>query len=361
LLKLASQGAWIDGADAEIAQARTTIQGYRTALDALTAAQAQVAALPETTESIFQLDQLAAVPAQNGVDEATRQSFQAAVADKRNAISAHAVDAAMTGLAEVQVASLEDLAKLVNYWQAAAVTIPDPNGQQRFNQAFDEAMNEATTRLLPDFQAKLDEMPATLEGVGQVRSAVVDLTHVSGTEDVPVFQPFHNAVSSRLVALIDTMRADNCTALLDELDIGEGDAEQLVWDGDKGKPLGAFVCDLTASGSPVHEYSGAGMLSSTHTMKATLALGGLQTISLHEAEVADGEEMLVGFKMADANQEREISVQDWALFTAMATGGRFVTQEECDRVKQAPEDERSIEDKMIGVDCMVEIINGVLQ
>jgi hypothetical protein len=93
------------------------------------------------------------------------------------------------------------------------------------------------------------------------------------------------------------------------------------------------------------------------TLKATLALGGLQTLSLHEAEVAQGQDMLVGFKLADANQERPISVQDWAMFTAMATGGRFVTPEDCQQVMGKAEDQLSLEDRMMGVDCAEEIMN----
>jgi hypothetical protein len=357
LLKLAATGAWIDTADPQIAQARTTIQAYGAGLAALAAVEAQVAALPDTPQSLGPLQMLAADPAQNAVDEARRQSFQAMVKAKQDGINAQAMTAAMDGLAQVRVAELGDLVELVVYWNTAAPTIADPYDQQRFGQAGEEALHAAVNALLHAFKARLDEMPATLAGFGQVRGAVTELTGVTDTEEVPAFQAMHAAIDDRSLAIVDTMRQENCAALLDQLEIGTDDAERLVWDGQSGTKLGIFVCDLTESGSPVHEYAADGMFSDEMTLKATLALGGLQTLSLHEAEVAQGQDMLVGFKLADANQEQPISVQDWAMFTAMATGGRFVTPEDCQQVMARPEDQLSLDDRMMGVDCAEEIMN----
>ena len=357
LLKLASKGAWIDTADAQIAQARTTIQAYGAGLAALAAAEAQIAALPDSPQSLGQLQVLAADPAQNAVDEARRQSFQALVETKRDGINAQALNAALDGLAQVQVSELGDLVKLVVYRNTAVPTIADPNDQQRFSQAGEQALIAAADALLPAFKSRLQEMPATLAGFRQVRGAVNELTGVTDTEEVPAFQAMHAAIDDRSRAIVDTMRQQNCTTLLDQLEIGAADAERLVWDGQSGTKLGIFVCDLTESGSPVHEYAADGMFSDEMTLKATLALGGLQTLSLHEAEVVQGQDMLVGFKLADANQEKPISVQDWAMFTAMATGGRFVTPEDCQQLMAKPEDQLGIEDRMMGVDCAEEIIN----
>ena len=357
LLQLASKGAWIDSADAQIAQARTTIQAYGAGLAALAAVEAQVAALPDAPQSLGPLQVLAADPAQNAVDEARRQSFQAMVKAKQDGINAQAMNAAMEGLGQVRVAELGDLVKLIIYWNTAAPTIADPYDQQRFSQAAEESLIAATDALLPAFRARIEEIPATLAGFGQVRGAVAELTGVTDTEEVPAFQAMHAAINERSFAIVDTMRRENCAALLDQLEISADDAERLVWDGQSGTKLGIFVCDLTESGSPVHEYAGDGLLSDEMTLKATLALGGLQTLSLHEAEVAQGQDMLVGFKLADANQERPISVQDWAMFTAMATGGRFVTPEDCQQVMGKPEDQLSLEDRMMGVDCAEEIMN----
>lgn len=359
LLKLAAKGAWVDTADPQIAQARTAIQAYSAGLEALAAVEAKIAALPDTPDSLNQLYQLANDPAQQSVDEARRKSFQAAVAAKQNAINARAMTAAMDGLSQVQVASLGDLATLVNYWGKASMTIADANDRQRFSQAAEQVLDEDINRLLPEFKAKLDEMPATLAGLRQARTAVLDLTGVSETEKAPPFQPLHAAIHDRSVAIMDSMRKENCTALLKELDINGDAAEQLVWDGKTGTKLGDFVCNLTEGGSPVHEYAGGGMFSGEQKLKATLAMGGLQTLWLHKAEVAQGQaDMLVGFKMADANQERPMSVEEWAMFTAMATGGRFVTPEICDPVMSEPEDQLTLEDKMVGVDCAEEVLNG---
>ncbi|MGE0653154.1 MAG: hypothetical protein AB7P12_15615 [Alphaproteobacteria bacterium] len=356
LLQMAAQGSWIDAADQQVAQARGIIQAHSAGLEALAAVEAQIAALPDAPDSLGQLQQLANDPAQYAVDEARRQGFRAAVAAKQNAINAQALTAAIDGLAQVDVASLPDLVNLIVYANNAMMTIADPNDQQRFFEAVQQATHGATGRLLPEFAAKLNAMPATLEGFRQTRTAVTDLTGVTDSESAPSFRPFHDAANARATAIVAAMRENNCNALLEELEIDADAAEQLLWDGDKGTKLGIFVCDLTQSGSPVHEYDGGGMFSGEQTLKATLAMGGLQTLSLHEAEVAQGTDMLVGFKMADANQERPISVQDWALFTVMATGGRFVTPEMCEPVMAKPEDQLTLDDRMMGVDCAEEIL-----
>lgn len=357
LLKLAAAGAWIDTADQQVVQARGVIQAYTTSLEALAALEGQIAALPDAPASLAQLSQMQNDPAQHGVDDARRQAFQAAIAAKRDAINAGAMTAAMDGLGSIEVAGLGDLVKLVAYANTTVMSLPDPNAQQRFYQAVEIALQQKADALLPDFKARLAEMPDTLAGFAQVRTAAFDLTGVSGTEEAPPFHAMHAAIDERSVAIIQTMRVQNCVALLEELDMDEEAAEQLVWDGDAGTALGAFVCGLTESGSPVHEYAGGGMFSGEQTLKATLALGGLQTLWLHEAEVAQGKEMLVGFKMADANQERPISVQEWAMFTAMSTGGRFVTPEMCQPIMTKPEDQLTVEERMIGVDCAEEIVN----
>lgn len=357
LLKRAAAGAWIDTADQQVVQARGVIQAYTTNLEALAALEGQIAALPDTPASLVQLFQMQNEPAQHGVDDARRQAFQAAIAAKRDAINAGAMTAAMDGLQTIEVAGLADLVKLVTYANTTVMNLPDPNAQQRFYQAVEIALQQKADALLPDFKARLAEMPDSLAGFAQVRTAAFDLTGVSGTEEAPAFHAMHAAIDERSLAIIQTMRIKNCAALLEELDMDEDAAEQLVWDGDAGTELGAFVCGLTESGSPVHEYDGGGMFSGEQTLKATLALGGLQTLWLHEAEVAQGKEMLAGFKMADANQERPISVQEWAMFAAMSTGGRFVTPEMCQPIMASSEDELTIEERMIGVDCAEEIVN----
>lgn len=357
LLKAAAQGSWIDGADQQVAQARSVIQAYNAALEALAASEAQIASLPDTADSLGALRQLANDPAQHGVDEARRQSFQATVAAKESAINAQAMTAVMDGLAEVQVATLPDLVNLLAYRNEAVMGIADPSDQRRFFEAVEQAALEATERLLPEFRAKLADMPATFAGFRQTRTAVADLTGVTGTESAPSFRSFHDAADARAAEIAAAMREENCSALLDHLDIDEDAADQLVWDGDKGTKFGIFVCNLAASGNPVHEYDAGGLFSSEQTLKATLGFDGLQTLSLHEAEVAHGVDMLVGFKMRDANEDRPIGVEEWATFVSMTTGGQFVTPEMCEGVLQKPEDQLTLDDRMLGVDCAEEILN----
>jgi hypothetical protein len=135
---------------------------------------------------------------------------------------------------------------------------------------------------------------------------------------------------------------------------------QKVWGEGKAITLGELVCAITAAGNPVAEYDGAGMLSSTHELKVTLPEGGLHTVSLREAEVAAGEEMLVGFELADANGKKPLSVQDWQMFVAMTTAERFTTRSLCQPVLAAPEDGLSVADRFLATRCAVAELSGNL-
>jgi hypothetical protein len=360
LLKLAGKGAWIDTADGQIQQAAQTVRDYGAAMTALAAVQGRVAALPDTAGSIPQLHQLASDPAQQGVDEATRQKFRAAVLAKQNAISTKAAQGAIAALGDVKVDAMGDLVKLVAYGNQGIGTIPDAAGQQRFRQAYDQAMAAAIGKVMPQFRASLEKMPATLAGLQQVQTAVPDLTGVTQSEGSPVFAGFHNAAFDRTKAIVETLRKDNCAKLLEELDLDGGDAKELVWDGEQGNPLGPFVCGLTASGLPVKGYESGGLLAGDPKLKVVMGLGGVQTFTLHKAETANGQKMLIGYKLADANQEKPLSVQDWTIFAASSAGGRFVTRQICEPVLAKPEDALTAEERMIGVDCMIEIIQGRL-
>ena len=361
LVKLASKGAWIDNADAQIQQAAPIVRDYSAALTALAAVQSQVEALPDTPQSLPQLRQLASDPSLQGVDEPRRQAFRAAVLAKQNAIGTKAAEAAIAGLGKVQVDAMGDLVKLVVYGNEAMATIPDAAGQQRFLQDYQQAMAAAVAKVLPEFRASLDKMPATFSGLQQVRTAVPDLTGVTQSEGSPAFAGFHEATFNRTKTIIDTMRKDNCARLLKELKLQGSAAEELVWDGKQGKPLGDFACGLTESGLAVTGYDKGGLISGDPTLKVMMGLGGLQTMTLHKAEVANGQKMLLGYKIADANQEKTISVQEWTIFAASSSGGRFVTKETCEPVFAKPEEKLSAEERMIGVDCMIEVINGNMQ
>ena len=65
--------------------------------------------------------------------------------------------------------------------------------------------------------------------------------------------------------------------------------------------LGDFICGLAEHGVTVSGYSGAGMFSSTSTLKLTPLQESIEIVSLRKSEVKAGVSMLTGYKIVDAN------------------------------------------------------------
>ena len=116
-------------------------------------------------------------PAQTLVTPDERMRFINAINEKRAAIGAHAADAAIKGLADVKLASLGDLKNLFAY---AAQT---------------RTMQDATTRLMPEFKAKLDAAPASLADVAEANTTLLQLAQVSNqVAAAPAYQTYYKAM-----------------------------------------------------------------------------------------------------------------------------------------------------------------------
>jgi hypothetical protein len=348
-------GRWIEGADPQISDARTTMATYRKAKDELAATLAKAQALPDMAASMLPLAQASVDPAQNAVTQQERVAYANAINAKRAEIGAHATDAAIKGLADIKIASMADLPKLFGYVGQTAPTIPDPRGQQQFGQAANQKLQQAAAQLLPEFQSTLAALPATQDGATQAHAALAKATGIpdSTTSRLPAFKPFSDAAQARSAAIMKGMHDQTCSDLLSNLGVGS-DATQLVWDGEKGLPLGDFVCGLATHGFDVSEYSGAGMFGSTSTLKVTPLMLSIETISLHKAQVTGNQTMLVGFKIVDSSGQQvpmigavggpqggtkgdaALDVDDWAFFSQAAT--KYDPNEEtvCKKLMAAP-------------------------
>jgi hypothetical protein len=305
LVQTASRGRWIEGADQQIADARTTLATYHKAKDELAAALAKAQALPDTTASMLPLAQLAVDPAQNAVTQEDRVAFANAINQKRASIGAHATDAAVKGLADIKIDTLADLQKLFAYVGQTAAAIPDPRGQQAFAAAANRTLQDAAARLLPEFQSTLAALPANFDGAAQANAELAKLTGIpdASTSRLPAFKPYHDAAQARSAAIVKTVHDQACSDLLSSLGAGS-DATQQVWDGDQGMSLGDFICGLASHGAAVSSYSGAGMFSGTTTLKLAPLKESIETVSMHKVEVKAGTSMLVGFKVVDANGQQ---------------------------------------------------------
>jgi hypothetical protein len=353
LAQLANRGRWIESADQSLVDARAAILDYRKAQSALTAATAKIDALPDAAASLAALNQLSAEPALAAVTQDDRVRFANVVNAKRAAIGARAAEAAMKGLADFKATTLADLGKLLSYGQQASASIPDARGQQAFGAAFARTMDEAAAHLLPEFQAKLAALPASLEGIGAAQGAVEELTGLDGGGRMAALKPYREAAQARRQAIAEALREEACGGLLSSLGVG-GDAKQELWDGTKGMPLGAFICRLAEAGAAVNDYSGAGLFSSTYTLTVTPAARTMLTFSLRKGEVLAGRPMLVGYQMKDATQERPISVEEWEQFAALAKLGGILSMEGCRRFENTPPEKVGAPDKVFWLSCLFE-------
>jgi hypothetical protein len=345
LVQLAGRGRWIDAADPQIAAAKTAVAAYRDAQQKLAAALEKARALPDTAASLAPLAQLEQEPAQAMVTPDDRARFVTALNEKAAAISAHASDAAVKGLGDIKIASLDDFKKLLGYVGQTAPTIPDPRGKQAFIAAANRSMDEAAARLLPDFKAKLDAMPASLAGVADANAALARLTGIPDPGRVPAFRPYAEAAQARAAALQASVRAQACADF--DASVGAGsDAKQELWDGHEVTTLGEFICRIGEHGK-VDGYSGAGLLSSTSTLKATPMRREMLTVSMHKLEIKAGRPMLVGYDVKDPGGKlplagdptghgTEVSVELWGVIVDDLTGFNGAEVDECMKIIDNP-------------------------
>src|SRR5262249_14360925 len=130
-------------------------------------------------------------------------------------------------------------------------------------------------------------LPDTMEGAAEADAAVTKLTGLPDAGRAPAFRAYQQAAQGRSAAIVKTGRDQTCADLLSNLGVGS-DAKQEIWVADGGMPLGDFICGLAEHGHEVSSYAGAGMFSSTSTLKVTPLRDSLQTISMHKAEVRAG-------------------------------------------------------------------------
>lgn len=361
LLQLASKGRWIEDADSWITSARTATASYRKAREAVDGNLERLAALPETPDSLAEIEALSSSPALSGVSQDEQRAFQLAAGAKVRAIRTAALTEAAKSLESVKVELTEDLGKLASAAGQALSKLPDYESQNTFRNEFQTLLGLAATHVMQDFQGRLEDIPASRDGLLQSGSAVSDFSGIRGGEDVPALGVLRNAAVARSQAIIDEMREQNCAALWNELGMSDDDVVEPVWGAGMPTTMGELVCGMTEGGVEISEFKGAGFFSKDAALKLTLPLGGLQTIALHKAEVAANQSMLVGRTMADANQEKVITVQEWELLIGMTQGRQIATKQICDPVMGVPEENLTASQRMLSVDCAVEILNGTMQ
>jgi hypothetical protein len=369
LIQIANRGRWIEGGDQQIIEARAGVADYHKARQDLAALRTKMQALPDKPASIVTLAGFLNDPALSTVSQDDRTAFSNAANEKRVAIGTHLTDAAVKGIDAIKVASVADLKALFQYAAQTLPTLPDQRGQQAFAIAFNHNLDEITKRLLPDFVATLNAVPATIDGLGEVKAAEVG---IGDGGRVAGLKPFHDAAHARYDAIVKAVHDRACADLLLSLNLG-GDVSQDVWDGDNGIKLGSFICGLAEHGITVNSYSAPGMFSSTLTLKISPIHESMQIISLRKSEVKAGVSMLAGVKIVDASGQSvgiagapggvqgdakgvgkgdpAVPTSAWEIYARQAKGDSSLVVEACKPIMTSPTDKLGPGQMLFGLHC----------
>jgi hypothetical protein len=371
LVQTANGGRWIEAVtDQQMADARTTLATYRKVEQTMTDDLAKIAALPDVVTSLLPLAQIATDPIQNQLSDEERTRFTNAINGKRAQISTQSTANAIKGLDGVKIATLADFPKLFGYVCQTMKTIPDQQGQQTFAAAANKSFGDAATRLLPDFQSQLAALPATFDGSNQAKAAVAKVTGIPDANGarLPALKPYYDAALARSNAIVKSVQDQDCKDLLSKVGVGS-DASQMVWDGEKGMTLGDFICGLATQGFQIRSYAGAGMFSSTSTLRVAEIKQADETISMHKVDIKPGTSMLVGFKILDQNGQQvsllfagpsvgdpksdaTLGIDGWVFYSKNATGMDPRAPEACQPMLKLPSpDQLPPDQKLFWIEC----------
>lgn len=190
-------------------------QEQEVARKTLAEARTRLEALPTSTDALPELKRLAALAALSKLSSEETQTFRDALQAKRDAVDAivqHQRNAQMAENINQKIKALRNfnisrLADMGTYWQmsmAFARLADDPKNAEALTSAgyadgdlhtFRERFDVAATRLLPAFEQRLQEIPATPGGQQQLRTAVGDITGMRGRNEA--MKPYYAAVQRR--------------------------------------------------------------------------------------------------------------------------------------------------------------------
>ncbi|MCW8944621.1 MAG: hypothetical protein OQL27_07585 [Sedimenticola sp.] len=334
---------------------------------ALDLALKELQTVPATATGLTRLDELSKLQAVALAEPEKAKAYNEQVATKRSAVELELKQAQDEKSAKLMASMIEKLrdykvnepADLGKLWDEGVVMGKELRAQgersrkNAMSTAFWKRFNQAVIEMLEPFKQQLQAIPDSEEGLGQLKDSVVKITGIK--QQMPVMNPYHQAVQLRGAEIAEEIRQIACNKTLDAANISSSDAKEPLWGAGQASTLGNFFCQLSSQGAKVHEYDDAGLLSDTHTVKLTTKADGFHTLKLHEGEVQPGKKMLIGYELADANQQRALSVSDWERYVKVNTqrGGGSA---ECERLANKPRNELSMKESERLMGCLLQAI-----
>lgn len=199
-------------------------QEQEAARNALAEATTQLEAISISADALPELERLAALGALAKLSSEETQTFRDALQAKRDTVDAIVKRERSAQMAEKirkQLGTLRDfkidrLDDMGTYWQmigALARLASTPQNAEALAAAgftdsdmrsFRERFDAAATRLLPDFEQRLQKISATPAGQQQLRTAVRDITGMQGGGET--MRPFYAAVQQRAQSVDGAVR-----------------------------------------------------------------------------------------------------------------------------------------------------------
>lgn len=181
-----------------------------------------------------------------------------------------------------------------------------------------ERTNALAAAALPGFVAELQAAPASADGKATVQAAVNTLFP---QQPLPRnIRAYRKAATKRLAEIDAEIKRVACNDTLARHDLSGDAATPLLGPGGEST-LGVFVCALTDKGLTFGEFKKPGFFGSTFELVMQIPSGPSLVFEMELVEAIKGKpDMLVGTRMKDPTQTRDLTVAAWQELAAELTG-----------------------------------------
>lgn len=319
-----------------------------------------IAELPEDASGLAELDTTIASGAYRQLSRADRQRLDTLVANRQQAMAEAAVQEPIDRLSAFPE-GLDGVRELVAFARETRRTLGRQSGGRSARQAFENAYAEIHPARVAaaesEFSDLLEDLPDTRESVARIRALLKEA-------DAPARSDFYRLGLARAKDIVLSVerseRRTQCEAAMPGLRLDEDDAAQPVLGlGGETPALGDLLCDIALAGSQVHSYDGPGFFDDDHEIGITGRDGIYRTYTLNPAPVGPDREALVGVRIADPTQERNLGVEEWRQALAgMLPDTPAGRDARCSQLMNTPEGALSANDKMAAMNCVLGSLLG---
>lgn len=171
---------------------------------------------------------------------------------------------------------------------------------------------------MPAFDADMAALPVTREGLAKALQAKLHFDEMVSGESA-AYAPMAERAAARTRALQASLAQARCAGPVAAARLSSSQAAQPVLVGAGTATLADMLCALAENAPEPPRYAGPGFFGSEHRIEFIGPEGFLIKLILQEAEVRPGVKALVGKRIEDPAQGRDISASEWGQFIGLAT------------------------------------------